>query len=95
MSNRLRSFHVSQEILRLAFHMPEGTIIHRVIEDPLTYGASFRFIVSHPDLPEIAEAQEIPEVTPSLRHAVYIAGECSPDRVFKEIVWEWDYEPQK
>ena len=92
MSSRLRSFIVSQELLRGVLHMPEGTIVHRILEDPLQYGASFRFVVSHPDLREVHEAQAIPEKTPVLVTRTILAGDCDPNKTFQEIEWKWDYE---
>lgn len=73
----------------MALSMPAGSRVLRIIEDPLSNGGPFWFLVEDPSLPEVAEGAEFPEITPFISQAHFVAGECNPDRTFMEHSWEW------
>lgn len=54
MARHAARFNVSEKLLAEALAMPEGTVIYNIKRDDY-WGASFEFVVEHPDLPEVIE----------------------------------------
>ena len=87
MARRLARFTVSWELLAQAMQMPEGTVIHRVWQDPTKNNGEFEFVVEHPFLEEIEEAEVIPRIEPSITATTH----KTLDRGVVVTSYEWDW----
>ena len=67
------TFLVTGELIARALAMPEGTEIkHIALDDP--FSNTFRFYVSHEDLPDIREGEQPREIIP----VITTKGNLSP-----------------
>jgi len=72
MGRRMVRFNVTAELIRRALAMPEWTEIYdikpwlRFTEDPKSVDV-FTFYVEHPDLPEVKEGEQPPEIDPVIQ----------------------------
>ena len=85
----LRSFRVSEQLLRAALFLPASARIVRVLENPGVYRGDFMFVVECPDLPAVAEGDLIPEHTPTITNHYFLCGEMPPEYQFIERTWAW------
>ena len=70
MTKHAAYFDVSYELLADLLCLPEGTVIRRVVdpnEGVYLCQTVVRFVVEHPDLPEVREADQLQRAMPSHR----------------------------
>ena len=87
---KLGRFQVSQELLRSALMVPEGTTIVGIRQaKDSTWGGIYEFLVESSDLQDVPEGREIPEHSPIIHVTTTYAREMPPDRLVVERQWEW------
>jgi hypothetical protein len=61
-TRRLGRIKVTAKLLIKLLLLPEGTIIHRVWQDPRLNSDDYEMVIEHPDLPAVEEASVIPVI---------------------------------
>lgn len=78
MGRHLVRFLVSEDVIRRALDMPDTSHILSIHEERQFDYPYFRFVVETPDVPEVLEGQEPPDVTPIIH------------KIAEQHIWDWN-----